>query len=103
YHMLCRCYLPPFPTRRSSDLHLFTQSDLHFLLRLLHFSLKIFGIALKVLLSIGSRLNAGIALCVTQLDALDLQVGLQLFQGIVLDRKSTRLNSSHLVTSYAVF
>src|SRR5258708_19712777 len=48
------------------------------------FSLKILGIALKVLLFVGSFFYFGVAHVVAQLVACSLELGLQLFQFIVL-------------------
>src|SRR5205807_9060490 len=92
--------LPSFPTRRSSDLQVLLQLRLGGTggrcafggrVAFVHFPLVAFGLLLPILghlpidLPVHGFALGGIAF---------------LFRG---DRKSTRLNSSHLVISYAVF
>src|SRR5205807_10385688 len=77
--------LPSFPTRRSSDLGFFGAG------------LEAFGFALPPLRTFAPGLPPGLAAV--------LQRGLSVepARRFPTDRKSTRLNSSHLVISYAVF
>src|SRR5699024_11297345 len=83
---------PPFPTRRSSDL-----------LRFPGAVLRLFpGIAPLVLRQeVGTRrVDAEGPL---EAPARLLEHGVAADRAVVLDRKSTRLNSSHVSISYAVF
>src|SRR5207253_9849485 len=82
--------LPPFPTRRSSDLDAF-----------LNIAAPIHGIAKDELWSLERtewRKRIGAAAVAVVLEAPQL-----VFRDAVEDRKSTRLNSSHVAISYAVF
>src|SRR5207253_10504491 len=95
--------LPPFPTRRSSDLYGHTATlmtngevlvtggiDLH--------TLTILGSA-EVYNPASDSWTAAAPLATARY----LHAGTLLGNGDVLDRKSTRLNSSHVAISYAVF
>src|SRR5688500_19927681 len=86
-------YLPSFPTRRSSDLGVLVRHELHHgcmkLVLVAHRGRAAFEIAdIRALVADDQR-----ALELPRLLGVDAEV----------DRKSTRLNSSHLVISYAVF
>src|SRR5690606_42110536 len=96
------CGLPSFPTRRSSDL-----------LAALH---ALAGLAAGSALSVTHgtiarsanphRLFALVGIALGVFAVVFLAGTLQLiaaFRGTALDRKSTRLNSSHVKISYAVF
>src|SRR5207253_5801292 len=92
-HHSCRCHPPlsshasphlrdppSFPTRRSSDLQRVSQ----------------FALALVLLLS-------GLLQAQTTISSGSIQGTVTDQSGAVVDRKSTRLNSSHVAISYAVF
>src|SRR5699024_11532527 len=92
-----------FPTRRSSDLVLFRIRNvvIELILQLKGLPHMLFSLS-KVLLE---HLNGFIAIgCLSETDFLfgsrDGVIGLD--EGRTGDRKSTRLNSSHVSTSYAV-
>src|SRR5205807_6750933 len=88
--------LHSFPTRRSSDLVL---GGALLLLRAVGFWLDAFGLLFSPR---GAVFGAAYADLHATLPALRLLMVLAAASGL-LDRKSTRLNSSHLVISYAVF
>src|SRR5699024_12872080 len=88
YHISRTPYLHSFPTRRSSDL-LFPCSD-HSKSRRLDSAAGKLGIIFT-----GKRSG-----CIDPYQPVSFSSG---YGGIVQDRKSTRLNSSHVSISYAVF
>src|SRR5690606_42020062 len=90
-----RSVLPPFPTRRSSDLHCTTQRGSHFTVhqrRALTRLRQILAQRLEPLLQRELLRSDGGAPAPSAAG-----------RSARLDRKSTRLNSSHVKISYAVF
>src|SRR5690606_39615408 len=97
----CRCafcggrrYRDSFPTRRSSDLvEIAIGVEVGAMARGLRVGVRIaVGIRLRVAVGIATRVRLRVAVGV--------RVGVRL--GVGQDRKSTRLNSSHVKISYAV-
>src|SRR5690625_7032838 len=90
FHWSCDpCALHSFPTRRSSDL-----GDSYLVAAKKGGANRlgyVFGHAAIVIICIGGLLDS------------DLPVRMQVWLGDKQDRKSTRLNSSHVAISYAVF
>src|SRR5262245_10994692 len=97
----CRLALHSFPTRRSSDL-----VAIDFGLPVAVFSMEMSGeqVAMRMLGSIARvsqhKIRTG---RVEEDDWSRVTKGLEKLQAASIDRKSTRLNSSHLGISYAVF
>src|SRR5206468_12341717 len=92
YTCLLLLFLHSFPTRRSSDLAGHHQVDRRHRIR---------GVA-HVSLEQGIRFDQAIVRGLVA-DRVDLEVGVEVGDRVVADRKSTRLNSSHDQISYAVF
>src|SRR5439155_20934093 len=92
--------LHSFPTRRSSDLRM-TARSLNARPVLVLGGLGFIGINLtRSLLALGAIVTVLTPSRVRRIDAASAVVALG---GTVVDRKSTRLNSSHVAISYAVF
>src|SRR5437868_11653433 len=81
-------HLHSFPTRRSSDLAKRRRDKRHRLLQATEDSLR------KLVAEVGRRTNKPLTA---------VQIGLKAGKVNLEDRKSTRLNSSHVSISYAVF
>src|SRR5256885_12716007 len=86
----------PFPTRRSSDLDRLVDPPRPALVIGEH------AVGLEDLLVLAGRAELGLARHIVDLLAHFAEGGIDP-RALGLDRKSTRLNSSHLVISYAVF
>src|SRR5690606_39822630 len=100
---ISNCYLPSFPTRRSSDLDLITHSRYQLPTPFHHIQLKLLSNQTKHTfprLSLAHVLNRWRGQSATKLLQ---QLGLVISYFRWPDRKSTRLNSSHVKISYAVF
>src|SRR5947208_8731000 len=95
-----RITLPSFPTRRSSDLD-------HRDGAVLHLSGGVaFGVDIGNFLELerAFECNGKVVLAAKEKEIFCLRVfERDSFDRVVLDRKSTRLNSSHQIISYAVF
>src|SRR5437764_11902074 len=83
------CIIRSFPTRRSSDL----DDPVGVTPRRLYEPAALLGIV---------RHDSN-SICLQPLENFGLRVGDRRFRAQILDRKSTRLNSSHRCISYAVF
>src|SRR5207244_7350128 len=96
------CISPSFPTRRSSDLPSPCITP----------STETFVMVVSFMVAVSFSMSLSLVGCSTrsQRPPLDLapdsffgEDGIDLADGLAQDRKSTRLNSSHQIMSYAVF
>src|SRR5690606_40756217 len=86
---------PSFPTRRSSDLTFVILNG--------EIDLSVGSIYALSAISTGMLISDGWSWPMAMLVGLAVGVVAGLLNGLAVDRKSTRLNSSHVKTSYAVF
>src|SRR5207302_7238943 len=98
YHPINR-YHHSFPTRRSSDLLIVIWSGIGIWSKVV---VVFLGAVIPILVNTQTGVKASEARFIRVSRSFSAS-RLKIFSSIILDRKSTRLNSSHVKISYAVF